>query len=39
MNGKADDAISIYQDIKVKYPSSEKGINADKYIYRLKVQP
>lgn len=37
--GKADDAITIYQDIKVKYPSSEKGINADKYIYRLKVQP
>jgi len=37
--GKVDDAIAIYQDIKVKYPSSEKGINADKYIYRLKVQP
>jgi len=39
MNGKIDDAISIYQDIKSKYPSSEKGLNADKYIYRLKVQP
>ncbi len=39
MNGKVDDAISIYQDIKSKYPSSEKGLNADKYIYRLKVQP
>ncbi len=39
MNGKVDDAIAIYQDIKMKYPSSEKGINADKYIYRLKVQP
>ena len=39
MNGKAEDAITIYQDIKLKYPSSEKGINADKYIYRLKVQP
>lgn len=37
--GKVDDAVAIYQDIKVKYPSSEKGINADKYIYRLKVQP
>jgi tetratricopeptide (TPR) repeat protein len=37
--GKVDDAIALYQDIKVKYPSSEKGINADKYIYRLKVQP
>lgn len=39
VNGKVDDAIAIYQDIQVKYPSSEKGINADKYIYRLKVQP
>jgi tetratricopeptide (TPR) repeat protein len=39
MNGKVDDAIAIYQEIKVKYPSSEKGMNADKYIYRLKVQP
>jgi tetratricopeptide (TPR) repeat protein len=39
MNGKVDEAIAIYQEIKVKYPSSEKGMNADKYIYRLKVQP
>lgn len=39
INGKIDDAIAIYQDIKLKYPSSEKGLNADKYIFRLKVQP
>jgi tetratricopeptide (TPR) repeat protein len=39
ITGKIDDAIAIYKDIKVKYPSSEKGLNADKYIYRLKVQP
>jgi tetratricopeptide (TPR) repeat protein len=37
--GKTDDAIAIYKDIKAKYPKSEKGFTADKYIYRLKVQP
>ncbi len=37
--GKTEDAITIYKDIKTKYPKSEKGFTADKYIYRLKVQP
>ena len=39
INGKVDDAVAIYNDIKSKYPKSEKGLNADKYINRLKVQP
>jgi len=39
MNGKADDAIEIYTTIKNKYPKTEKGLNAEKYINRLKVQP
>jgi len=39
LNGKADDAVAIYNDIKSKYPKSEKGLIADKYINRLKVQP
>ena len=39
LNGKADDAVAIYKDIKSKYPKSEKGFNADKYINRLKIQP
>jgi tetratricopeptide (TPR) repeat protein len=39
MNGKADDAIEIYTTIKTKYPKTEKGFQADKYINRLKVQP
>jgi tetratricopeptide (TPR) repeat protein len=38
-NGKVDDAIAIYKDIKAKYPKTEKGFTADKYIYRLKIQP
>jgi tetratricopeptide (TPR) repeat protein len=39
MNGKVDDAIEIYTTIKTKYPKTEKGFQADKYINRLKVQP
>lgn len=39
LTGKTDDAIALYNEIKVKFPTSEKGVNADKYIYRLKVQP
>ena len=39
LNGKVDDAVAIYNDIKSKYPKSEKGLIADKYINRLKVQP
>jgi tetratricopeptide (TPR) repeat protein len=39
LTGKVDEAITIYNEIKSKYPKSEKGLNADKYINRLKVQP
>ncbi len=39
VTGKNDDAIAIYKDIKTKYPKTEKGISADKFIYRLKIQP
>jgi len=39
MNGKVDEAIEIYTTIKTKYPKTEKGFQADKYINRLKVQP
>jgi tetratricopeptide (TPR) repeat protein len=37
--GKVDDAIATYKDIKSKYPKTEIGITADKYINKLKVQP
>ena len=39
LNGKADEAVTIFKDIKSKYPKSEKGFSADRYINRLKVQP
>jgi tetratricopeptide (TPR) repeat protein len=37
--GKNDEALAIYKEIKAKFPKSEKGFTADKYIYRLQVQP
>mgnify|MGYP000744646319 CR=1 FL=1 len=39
ITGKNDDAIVIYNEIKNKYPKSEKGLMSDKYINKLKVQP
>ncbi len=39
LNGKAVDAVEIYKNIKSKYPKSEKGLLADKFINKLKVQP
>jgi tetratricopeptide (TPR) repeat protein len=39
LNGKNADAVTIYKDIKAKYPKSEKGFNADKYISRLELKP
>ena len=39
LNGKADEAVEIFKEIKSKYPKSEKGLMADKFINKLKVQP
>lgn len=39
LNGKIDDAVEIFKEIKAKYPKSEKGMMADKFINKLKVQP
>jgi tetratricopeptide (TPR) repeat protein len=39
LNGKNEEAVELYSKIKSKYPKTEKGFNADKYINRLKVQP
>ena len=36
--GKNDDALSLYKEIKDKYPKTEKGYTVDKYIYRLSVE-
>lgn len=35
--GKDKDAIELYQEIKTKYPKTEKGFQVDKYLARLGV--
>lgn len=36
--GKTKDALELYKEIKAKYPTTDKGYQADKYIYRLSVE-
>lgn len=35
INGKNKEAIELYKEVKEKYPRTEKGMNADKYLARL----
>ena len=37
--GKNSDAIDLYKELKAKYPNTERGFSADKYIYRLSIIP
>lgn len=37
MNGKNEEAIELYQQLKEKYPRTEKGFVVDKYLARLGV--
>lgn len=37
--GKTAEAIELYKQLKEKYPATERGYGADKYINRLSVQP
>ena len=36
--GKTKDALELYKEIKSKFPNTDKGFQADKYIYRLSVE-
>ncbi len=36
--GKTKEALEIYIELKTKYPKTDKGFQADKYIYRLSVE-
>ena len=36
--GKNEDAIELYKQLKEKFPKTEKGFSADKYIYRLSIE-
>ncbi|MCW3087560.1 MAG: hypothetical protein JWQ78_946 [Sediminibacterium sp.] len=34
-SGKTKEALGLYKDLKEKFPKTDKGFQADKYIYRL----
>lgn len=36
--GKTKEALDLYKEIKEKFPRTEKGFQADKYIYRLSIE-
>lgn len=37
--GKNKEAVDVYKELKEKFPQTEKGYQADKYIYRLSIEP
>ncbi|MEN9685605.1 MAG: hypothetical protein RLZZ28_1391 [Bacteroidota bacterium] len=37
-NGKNAEALELYKELKEKFPKTEKGFQADKYIYRLSIE-
>lgn len=37
--GKNNEALDLYKELKEKYPNTERGFGADKYIYRLSIIP
>ena len=38
VNGNTKEALELYKQLKDKYPKTERGFQADKYIYRLSVE-
>lgn len=36
--GKTKEALELYKELKEKFPRTEKGFQADKYIYRLSIE-
>ncbi|TAF57031.1 MAG: hypothetical protein EAZ62_00140 [Sphingobacteriia bacterium] len=38
-NGQTKEALEIFKSIKSAYPKTDKGFQADKYIYRLSIEP
>ena len=37
--GKTKEAVEIYKQVKEKFPETDRGRMADKYIYRLSIEP
>ena len=38
VTGKTKEALELYKDLKAKFPKTDKGFQADKYIYRLSIE-
>ncbi|HQS23244.1 MAG: hypothetical protein B7Y11_01060 [Sphingobacteriia bacterium 24-36-13] len=36
--GKTEEALELYKELKTKFPKTDKGFQADKYIYRLSIE-
>lgn len=36
--GKTAEALDLYKELKTKFPKTDKGFQADKYIYRLSIE-
>mgnify|MGYP001809668982 FL=1 len=36
--GKTTEALELYKELKTKFPKTDKGFQADKYIYRLSIE-
>ena len=36
--GKTKEALELYKELKEKFPKTDKGVQADKYIYRLNIE-
>ena len=36
--GKTAEALELYKEIKTKFPKTDKGFQADKYIYRISIE-
>lgn len=39
ISGKTKDAVELYKSVKEKFPNSARGTQADKYIFRLSIEP
>jgi len=38
VNGKNEEALELYKELKAKFPKTEKGYQAEKYIYKLSIE-
>ncbi len=38
LSGKSKDAAEVYRELKEKFPQTQRGVEADKYLYRLSIE-